>query len=256
MSDQQNKHPATRLWILLACLLLSACQPQGVVEFGYQPPLVPVRISVNSRGEVSASASYTWVTPLGTFDIGGGVSVNTLRNKFSSNVLIVRVDNQATVYELKEGAHFEITFDDRNTLYKKVAFHKEPNGDFILELERAVSAEDQNQPGSASSSSNPASTNTKPSSSPDSCPGAPKQRLKVGDNAYVCTKVDTVALREGPSKNYTIIKRLVPGADLKIIGGPTCANNWSFWQVRTESGYTGWMSEGGDSKDKYFLCPK
>lgn len=89
-----------------------------------------------------------------------------------------------------------------------------------------------------------------------SCPGAPTQRLNIGEMAYVCTATDSVKLREGPGKNYSVIKSLVPGADLKVIGGPTCADNWSWWKVETESGYVGWMSEGGDSVDRYFLCPR
>lgn len=248
MPDQQNSKSTFLIWMLIVIFLLTSCQPQTTIEVGFQPIIVPVRISVNSRGEVSASASYEWVTPIGVFDIGGGVSVNTIRNTYSNHILIVRVDDQATVYQLEEGAEFDITFDDSNTFYKKVAFHKESGGDFILELERVDSAANESQSQGVSSSSSGSSSN--------SCPGAPDQRLQVGDNAYICTSVDTVALREGPGKNYAIIKRLVPGADLKVIGGPSCANNWSFWEVRTDSGYTGWMSEGGDSKDKYFLCPK
>jgi len=92
-------------------------------------------------------------------------------------------------------------------------------------------------------------------SSNSSCPGAPPQRLEVGEMAYVCTSSDSVKLREGAGRNYSVIKSLVPGADLKIIGGPKCGDNWSWWQVETESGFVGWMSEGGDSTDKYFLCP-
>lgn len=88
------------------------------------------------------------------------------------------------------------------------------------------------------------------------CPGAPPQRLKVNQMAYVCTSKDSVKLREGPGKNFSTIKMLVPGADATIIGGPTCADNWSWWKVKTESGYIGWMSEGGDETDPYFICPK
>jgi hypothetical protein len=88
-----------------------------------------------------------------------------------------------------------------------------------------------------------------------SCPGAPKQRLKVNETAYVCTRKDSVKLREGPGKNYSAIKSLSPGAEVTITGGPKCADNWSWWQVQTKSGYTGWMTEGGDSIDPYFLCP-
>lgn len=97
---------------------------------------------------------------------------------------------------------------------------------------------------------------TKADNSQGECPGAPAQRLEVNKMAYVCTASETVKLRDGPGKNYSEIKSLVPGADIKIIGGPKCANDWSWWQVRTESGYEGWMTEGGDSSDPYFLCPK
>lgn len=93
------------------------------------------------------------------------------------------------------------------------------------------------------------------SESVNSCPGAPPQRLIVNEMAYVCTTNDSVKLREGPGKNYPILKSLVPGSDIKIIGGPLCGDNWSWWEVETESGYTGWMTEGGDNVDKYFLCP-
>lgn len=88
-----------------------------------------------------------------------------------------------------------------------------------------------------------------------SCPGAPEQRLEIGEMAYVCTSTDSVKLREGPGKDYPIIKSLIPGADIEIIGGPKCKNNWSWWQIQTESGFIGWMSEGGDNTDKYYLCP-
>lgn len=89
-----------------------------------------------------------------------------------------------------------------------------------------------------------------------SCPGAPKQRLKVDEMAYVCTAKDSVKLRKGPGKSFSIIKSLVPGAEVMVTDGPKCADNWSWWKVRTESGYTGWMTEGGDNVDPYFLCPK
>lgn len=89
-----------------------------------------------------------------------------------------------------------------------------------------------------------------------SCPGAPPQKIKVGDKIYVCTKNDSVALREGAGKNFSTLKRLVPGADLEVIGGPKCANNWSWWKVETESGFVGWMAEGGDNTDPYFICPR
>lgn len=216
-------------------------------EIGYSPPLaIPIRVSVNTRGEVSIGVARSYATPIGTFDFGIGGSFQTLRDDYPDRLLIIRVDNEASVYRLKEGETFRVEFDDKDTTYKKVALEHKSDGDIILELERVANSTleqtETKEPANASAS--------------NSCPGAPKQRLQVGGNAYVCTAVDSVALREGPGKSYSIMKRLVPGADLKVIDGPSCANNWSFWKVETDSGYVGWMSEGGDSKDTYFLCPK
>ncbi|GAB1470238.1 hypothetical protein MASR2M66_11150 [Chloroflexota bacterium] len=226
--------PAMRLTsLLLLVILLSACQPQADIELGYQPPYVPVRISVNSRGEVNAEASYEWVTAFGTFDIGGGVSVNTLRNKYSSNVLIVRVDDEATVYELKEGARFDISFDDNNTLYRKVAFHKETDGDFILELESvqvdAISQADESGSNSAAYW----------------CDDLGGVNLQEGDDARVV--YPKVNLRSSPEVPQTwdanIVVQIEEGVRVTIIGGPVCAHEGTWWQIRTEDGYTGWMRE-------------
>ncbi|HNE04511.1 MAG TPA: SH3 domain-containing protein [Anaerolineales bacterium] len=89
----------------------------------------------------------------------------------------------------------------------------------------------------------------------NACSGAPKQRLKIDEKAYVCTQKDSVKLRSDAGKEYSEIKALIPGAEVTVIDGPLCADNWSWWQVRTESGFIGWMSEGGDEVDEYFLCP-
>ena len=90
-----------------------------------------------------------------------------------------------------------------------------------------------------------------------SCPGAPQKRLEVGGNAIVCTRRETVYLRTSPKKSASYTHRLVPGAELRVIGGPICDErpSWWYWEIRTESGYEGWMAEGGDTKDSYFLCP-
>ncbi|MBN2385612.1 MAG: protein kinase [Anaerolineales bacterium] len=88
------------------------------------------------------------------------------------------------------------------------------------------------------------------------CPGAPPQRIEVGDHIYVCTQSDTVAMRSGPGRAFAIIHRMQPDAEFEVIGGPECGDDWTWWEVRsTTSGYTGWMAEGGDSVDPYFLCP-
>ena len=94
------------------------------------------------------------------------------------------------------------------------------------------------------------------SSSGGSCPGAPPQRLRVGGYAYVCTISDPVRLRIGAGSNYDTKTRLDTGTEVYVVDGPVCANNWSWWWIETESGVSGWMAEGGDNVDPYFLCPR
>ncbi len=94
---------------------------------------------------------------------------------------------------------------------------------------------------------------------PTPCDGSPK-RLQVGSKAQVCTwrSGENVRIRSEPRKNSTEIARLVPGAVVDIIGGPVCdpEYKWWYWKIETQTKhYIGWMAEGGDEKDPYFLCP-
>ena len=89
-----------------------------------------------------------------------------------------------------------------------------------------------------------------------SCPGAPPQRLVVGGRGRVCTRTDSVRLRLEAGRDSAIVASLPPGTEFTVTGGPQCAgSNWSWWQIRTEDGLTGWIAEGGDATDRYFLCP-
>lgn len=89
-----------------------------------------------------------------------------------------------------------------------------------------------------------------------SCTGAPQQRLIVGEQAQVCTLRDSVFMRNNPSRSGGRIGSYAPGSTLEVLSGPVCANSWSWWEVRDENGKIGWMSEGGDNVDPYFLCPQ
>lgn len=86
------------------------------------------------------------------------------------------------------------------------------------------------------------------------CPGAPPQQVGIGDQAYVCTKSDHVVLRERPNRSADMLRYLAPGTTMTVIGGPSCANDWSWWNVRTEDDVVGWIAEGGDRVDPYFIC--
>ncbi len=130
----------TQSFLLWACIFLSACQP---VELGYSPPIiVPVRVSINTQGEIELGLSPELHTPIGTFDISFGADVYSLRETYNARLLIVIVDNQATVYELAEGKEFEIVFDDSNQLYRSVNLKQEDDGDIILQLQSVALAEE------------------------------------------------------------------------------------------------------------------
>lgn len=89
-----------------------------------------------------------------------------------------------------------------------------------------------------------------------SCPGSPPQRLRVGERGKVCTRADPVKLRTNPGRTSPVITKLPTGTLFNVIGGPECGgDNWSWWQIQTDNGQTGWIAEGGDDIDPYFLCP-
>lgn len=124
-----------------------------------------------------------------------------------------------------------------------------PENYFYAENYELVSCD---APLASSSASNPAISTTVPVSS---CPGAPPQRMVVDQRGYVCTQNDHVNLRSGPDRSNDLVLRLGPGAPIIVTGGPACANDWSWWKIRTDDGVVGWVSEGGDQVDPFFICP-
>jgi len=132
---------------LLACLVatmlvLTGCDIVG--QIGYSPPGIPVKVTVNSKGEVKLSASYSVATPIGTFSLGGGKTIHSIRQESDKRLLVVRVDGQVTIYELEEGEDFKVTFEGNKSLYRRVALEYESDGDIVLELESVPSAIDPN----------------------------------------------------------------------------------------------------------------
>jgi hypothetical protein len=99
-------------------------------------------------------------------------------------------------------------------------------------------------------------TGSTPAAKPaNSCPGAPPQRMTVNQHGYVCTKSDSVRLRVSPARSASTLVQIVPGTQFTVIGGPSCSDNWSWWNIRLDDGTIGWVSEGGDDVDPYFICP-
>lgn len=87
-----------------------------------------------------------------------------------------------------------------------------------------------------------------------SCSGAPAQRVQTGGSAYVCTQQDRLIVRSQPSSSTNEIIRFEPGTQFNITGGPECSGNMFWWKIEV-NGTTGWVAEGGDSVDPYYICP-
>ncbi len=121
----------------------------------------------------------------------------------------------------------------------------------------------------ATSTETPTATPTKEMS----CPGAEPQRVVVRDRVYVCTQTDRLIVKKTAGKDGIEMFRIYPGSSLTIVGGPICDDNSSWWQVnvpadtKASKGQTalddyyyivnekiGWVREGSDNKDPYYIC--
>ncbi len=58
------------------------------------------------------------------------------------------------------------------------------------------------------------------------CPGAPPQRMSLGNGGRVCTQSDTVRLRVEPSRSANFERQLAPGSQFTVVDGPACADKW------------------------------
>jgi hypothetical protein len=81
-------------------------------------------------------------------------------------------------------------------------------------------------------------------------------RLHIGESAYICTKSDRVNLRSQPGYSNEILVQMLSGESIDIIGGPAeCDFSYCWWQVETKNGVIGWVVDGGDAIDEYYVCP-
>lgn len=87
------------------------------------------------------------------------------------------------------------------------------------------------------------------------CPGAPTSRLKVGDTAIVVSDPDPVRARANPPDGE-VLSQLYKDYQLPIIGGPVCANQIVWWQVRLRDETPAWVAEaipGNDGQPQYLI---
>ncbi len=185
-----------------------------------------MRVSINTNGEIKVGLSGDFITPIGKFDISGGIAVDLIREEYANKVLVVRVDDKAVVYELAEGEDFKVNFDDSNTLYKKVALEQESDGDIILEL---VSVKQATPP-------------------PNKATNVPVIAVPSSKVTISCAEdITQASLRESPgysNKDDTkdILYKVDCGETLQLLGESQPADGLTWWKVSWNS-YTGWMAD-------------
>ena len=106
--------------ISLLALFLVACG-NIAAQIGYTPPLVPLHITVDSRGrvEMSVEGSVTIPTFLGEFDVG--VVLDPTAEFNVPNVLVIRINGKDYFYDL-HGGNFQVTFS--SGYYEEIAMIK------------------------------------------------------------------------------------------------------------------------------------
>lgn len=232
--------------VLLISTLLAACGGTAGTGPRYEPPPldigpVSVEFEINSNQDFVLKGEFSY--PLIGFKNLGGVYWNagfeTVLNEArdqSHRLYLLWEDDQdnIVVNEYDMGQPFEINFK-RTDWVRKLAHSGDEN--LVVFVEKQVIYID-----------------TFGNSSSPSCPGAPPQVISVGIQAYVCTTSDRVRVREDAGVLSPEIARLTPGTTFKVVKGPKCSDNWSWWRIRTKEGVVGWVAEGGDDVDPYFIC--
>lgn len=86
------------------------------------------------------------------------------------------------------------------------------------------------------------------------CPGTVASQVSIGERARVTfTDGTPLRLRDGPGTTATFLQDLPEGTSFEIIGGPVCADGFTWWNVQLADGTQGWSAEGDD--DSYFMEP-
>ncbi len=245
------------IFLLVGCGNVSgsgSTGPQVVIA-----DVVEIALSVDTNGEIHLNGGVSIPTPIqGVVAVNWLVGFDLVLNEAqqTSNMLYILYDDGygniiQNAYDI--GQPFEITFA-KNEWVRKIKHAG--NGSIVIFVERIpneVVQPKQEPDNTVSQQSQPVEPVV---SSSSSCPGAPTQRVVVGDKAYVCTQRDRLIVRKGPGKSEPEITRIVTGTNFVIVKGPICADSWSWWRIRTNDGVVGWVSEGGDSTDTYFFCPR
>ena len=86
------------------------------------------------------------------------------------------------------------------------------------------------------------------------CPGTPISQISVGIQARVTfTSGTPLNMRQTPSTAAAVVRILPEGSTFDVIGGPQCADGYTWWQIRIPGNTYGWAAEGDPGG--YFIEP-
>ena len=80
------------------------------------------------------------------------------------------------------------------------------------------------------------------------CPGGYTSVLRKGMRAQVIEGQKPNRVRAQPSLGSKIKSNIPAGQPFDLLDGPSCADNWVWWNVRTQGGNVGWTAEGDQSE--------
>jgi hypothetical protein len=235
------------LWHCLAFILLTGCFFQG----SYQPPAIPLKVVVNSLGEITVDVSTEFVTPLGIFEIGA-VSDSTSFFDTVENTLVIRTDSYDCAYDLR-GRNFEIQFDSGLEVRR---LEKDSQNNILLELNGDYSGCQQ--------------TLTQPASyllQSSNCYVPYEPSLVLGQRTTIA--IYQASVWTGPSASYGLVRNnyLQQGRAVTLLEGPVCGetrsggNSW-WWKLKSDEirladgqrvVIVGWVAEKDD--DTNLLAP-
>lgn len=234
------KH-SLKYFVLVIALFITACEreTEGFTSVSLDTPKVKVSASVNTKGEVQLTGAYV----IKQFDAGklGRVSweagvTETLRfaqSKTNTLFILYEEDGEVVRQAYDFGQPFEITFGQDQWVRR---LENDGRGNTVVFVEKRVAP-----PSEAESHV----SLVVPASNDYWCDDLDGVKLSEGDTARVMWP--KVNLRSAPIVPETwdanIVAQVEEGTQVSIIGGPECAHEGTWWEVRTENGDTGWMRE-------------
>ncbi len=257
--------PAKTFHLLLAteaivfAIVLVACAGEGYggVEVNTGP--LAVTVSVNNYGEfildTNISIPLTGTEYLGVNLIAGYSTVLTNARDSEYKLYIIWQDTDRSVYvnEYDIRQKFKVTFSD-----KQIVRNLESTGDGSIVVSVDINQKQDIQ-------------DINVNDSETSCNGTTASKIVSNSDAYVCTKNDRLIVREVPGGSE--ILRMYPGEEIFVIDGPKCQDYATWWEISIPSGtkatvgqtdyedyfytsseITGWVREGGDYQDPYYIC--